>query len=180
MSAGFGWSPSDVVLLIRITRKVVKALDDESGAKSQYRKVVRPLVDLETILHEIHAILKTADPVFCNALRGQLDLSTSSIRDFCNRLEKKYGNILDEEAHSSITSQFRAKIHWAVSAAEEISQFHTDLSRQLDNVKFIMTIYFWFGNPYPPYKLAVSLLTESKEDNDRVKRDSRRQSCPCP
>ena len=144
MSAGFGWSLSDVVLLTKVTRNVIKALSNERGARAQYHKVIRSLIALETTLREVHAILQVADPVFRNAVHGQLDLSTSSIRDFYDSLVSKYAGILCEDIHGHSFSRFRKKIHWAFSAAEEVCQFRTHLSEQLENVKLLMVTHIWF------------------------------------
>ena len=46
MLAGFGWSLSDVVLLLRITEKVVHALKKD-GASSEYQKARRSLLSLQ-------------------------------------------------------------------------------------------------------------------------------------
>ena len=131
------------------------------------------LVGLETTLQEVHAILKTAEPIFRNALHGQLYLSTSSIRDFYDDLTSKYGDALNGEGHGSGSTRLRSKIHWAFSAAEEVSQFRSHLSAQLDNVKFLMTTHIWF---VMSYQITNTLTDCIKADGDRIKGNNQRQS----
>ena len=109
MSAGFGWSLSDVALLTKVTIKVTKALDHNNGAKMEYRRALVSLCNLEAVLNEIRTILVRVDPVFRNALYGQLDVSTSSIALFHANLVKKYGAALSEDGSNDSFQSFSKK-----------------------------------------------------------------------
>ena len=143
MSAGFGWSLGEVVLLIKTTRKVYKALNGTAGPQTEYQKESRLLTDLEATLIEVRSILQNVEPVFRNVVCGQLDSSTSSISQFQSRLSAKYGDALAREDSGSLTRGTLGKIKWAFTAAEELSQFRSQLSEQLDIVKLLMNMYVW-------------------------------------
>ena len=183
MSVGFGWSLSDVALLANVIRKVVKALNEDDGAKVEYQRVMKSLRDLEGVLNEIRSILSKVDTVFGNALRGQLDLSTSSIGTFYKKLVNGYGKSLsgDEPLRRTKgfskkvswallksfsgdeslrrTKGFSKKLSWAFLAAEELSQFRQQLSDQLNTVKFLMITHIWCGflQPLKVHSIAKRL-----------------------
>ena len=149
MSAGFGWSVSDVVLLTMATLKVIKALDQDRGAVSEYQRATRSLRNLEATLNEVWSILDKVKPVFRNALAGQLDVSTSSIGQFHERLVCKYGEALSGNASNSFYKGFSRKLSWTFSAAEELSHFRLQLLDQLNTVKFLMITHVWYEDLLP-------------------------------
>ena len=145
MSAGFGWSLSDVALLANATRKVLKALDEHNGAGADYQRVIKSLRDLESVLNEIRSILSKVDTVFGNALRGQLDLSTSSINIFYQKLISRYDTALSGKESTGRARSVSRKVSWAFTAAEELSCFRQQLSDQLNTVKFLIITHVWYG-----------------------------------
>ena len=135
-----------MVLLANVVRKVVKALDETHGAKAEYQRVMRSLRDLESCLSEIRSVLCKVDTVFGNALRGQLDSSTSSIDVFYRKFVSKYGEGLSGNGSPRRTRGLSKKLSWAFSAAEELSQFRHQLSDQLNTVKFLMITHVWYAS----------------------------------
>ena len=147
MSFGFGWSVSDVAFLTNVTIKVMKALREEGGAKSEYQRAVRSLETLQATLTEVRKILQHVEPVFRNAISGQLDDSTSSIDQINSKLLAKFSRALGENASNakdiSLPRYSFRKVHWAFSAANELSQFRSQLAEQLDTVKLLMITHVW-------------------------------------
>ena len=137
MSAGFGWFLSDVVLLLKITEKVVRALNKD-GASLEFRKATRSLISLQLVLEEIRTLIVDSEPSFRNAIRGQLDESTSSIRDFIDSIQKKYGRELNSLEPRNDARTIWKKFSWTFQATSQCETFRRHLSEQLQTVTFLM------------------------------------------
>ena len=138
MSAGFGWSLSDVALLTRYVSTIHKALKEEGGSAPQYREATSTLSSLRLVLDQIHSGLNAADPGFRNALQAQLDVATSSIACFNTKLQEEYGDRLSNNTPMGRCHGTWPKVKWAFSAAKELGDFWIVLSRQLEIVKLLI------------------------------------------
>ena len=138
MSAGFGWSLSDVVLLTQYVGAIHRALNEEGGSASQYQEATSNLSSLQLVLDQIQFGLNKTDPSFRNALQAQLDVPTSSIASFNTKLQKKYGDRLSEYALTGRCHNTWPKVKWAFSAAKELGDFWIVLARQLESVKLLI------------------------------------------
>ncbi len=138
MSAGFGWSLSDVRLLAHYAGKIYSALKEESGSASEYQQATTTLLSLQTVLEQIQFGLKATDPSFRNALKAQLVNPTNSIASFNTKLIDKYGDKLNSHAPSARHHGMWPKVRWAFSAAEDLKRFWMDLSRHLEIVKLLI------------------------------------------
>ena len=123
MSAGFGWSLSDVKLLAQFAGKVHHSLKEEGGSSSEYQQATTTLLSLQSTLEQIRHGLKSADPSFRNAVQGQLDGPTSSIADFNASLQKNYGDKLNTTAAVGRHHGTWRKVKWALSAADDLKEF---------------------------------------------------------
>lgn len=140
MSAGFGWSVGDVILLAKTTRTIHQALKDEGGAADDFQEAMESLASLQLILEHIQQVLEKADPAFRNALAAQLQKSIGSISDMTTKLQSKYGNELDSTSSLS-RNRYRAihrKTRWALSAAKDVSQFQNHLYHQVQHFQLLM------------------------------------------
>lgn len=135
MSAGFGWSVGDVILLTKLTHKVICALKS-GGASSQYEQAVKSLESLQATLNGIKSILSASEIDFRDAVRAQaqLDDSTSSIADFHDRILRKYENTLGAQATGKAVPKMWRKLTWAFNAAKDLAEFQTPLLLQLQIV----------------------------------------------
>ena len=138
MSAGFGWSLSDVRLLAHYAGKINSALKEESGSASQYQQATTTLSSLQIVLDQIQFGLKATDPSFRNALKAQVGSPTNSIANFNAKLKEKYGDKLDSHALSARHRGVWPKVRWAFSAAEDLERFWMELSRRLEIVKLLI------------------------------------------
>ena len=138
MSAGFGWSLSDVRLLVHYAGKINSALKEESGSASQYQQATTTLSSLQIVLDQIQFGLKATDPSFRNALKAQVVSPTNSIASFNAKLKEKYGDRLDSHAPSARHRGVWPKVRWAFSAAEDLERFWMELSRRLEIVKLLI------------------------------------------
>lgn len=145
MSAGFGWSLGDVILLAKTTHKITAALRQNGGASSEFQKTFRSFESLRLTLTEINTILVNTDSRFRNAIRAQVDDSSSSIAAFNDTLQKKYGRALSSTAPKGPLSGAWRKARWALLAAEDIAAFQAELSGQLEIVKMLMAMQLWYG-----------------------------------
>ncbi|MCJ1243109.1 hypothetical protein MMC30_000306 [Trapelia coarctata] len=137
MSAGFGWSLGDVVLLAKFSRKIHKALKTHGGSKEQYHKAIITLKNLQETLNEVRCILNNPQPGFRTAVQLQLHESTSSIADFNARMDSKYAKALAGDSCGPITAIWK-KADWAFNAVEELDEFWIQLSRRLETAKLLM------------------------------------------
>ena len=138
MSAGLGWSLSDVRLLAHYAGKINSALKPKSGSASEYQQATTTLSFLQTVLDQIQFGLKATDPSFRNALKAQVGSPTSSIASFNTKLKEKYGDKLDSHAPSARHHGIWPKVRWAFSAAEDLERFWIELSRHLEIVKLLI------------------------------------------
>ena len=138
MSAGFGWSLSDVRLLAHYAGKIYNALKEESGSASEYQQATTTLVSLQTVLEQIQFGLKATDPSFRNALKAQLVNPTNSIASFNKKLKEQYGDKLNSQAPSARHNGMWPKVRWAFSAAEDLKRFWMEFSRHLEVVKLLI------------------------------------------
>lgn len=138
MSAGFGWSLSDVRLLALYVGKVYGALKEESGSATEYQQATTTLSSLQTVLEQIQFGLKATDPSFRNALKAQLVNPTHSIASFNTKLIEKYGDKLNSHAPSARHHGVWSKVRWAFSAAEDLERFWMELARHLEIVKLLI------------------------------------------
>ena len=138
MSAGFGWSLSDVALLTRYVGTIHKALKEEGGSAPQYREATSTLSSLRLVLDQIQSGLNATNPGFRNALQAQLDVATSSIASFNTKLQEEYGDKLSNNTPTGRCHGTWPKVKWAFSAAKELGDFWIILSRQLEIVKLLI------------------------------------------
>lgn len=138
MSAGFGWSLSDVQLLARYAGKIYSALKEESGSASEYQQATTTLLSLQTVLEQIQFGLRATDPSFRNALKAQLVSPTNSIASFNAKLIEKYGDKLNSHAPAARYRGIWPKVRWAFSAAEDLESFWMELSWRLELVKLLI------------------------------------------
>ncbi len=138
MSAGFGWSLSDVRLLAQYAGKIHRALKEENGSASEYQQATATLLSLQTVLEQIQFGLKATDPSFRNALKAQLVDPTNSIASFNTKLQEKYGDKLNSHAPSAPHHGTWPKVRWAFSAADDLKRFWMELSRHLEILKLLI------------------------------------------
>lgn len=145
MSAGFGWSLGDVILLTKTTHRVIRALKGNGGAASQFQQAVKSLESFQATLNEIKSVLSTSEPDFRNVVRenARLDDSTSSIADFHDRILRKYERTLGLQATGRALPKTWGKLTWAFDAAKDLAEFQTHLSMQLQVVQLGMANQQW-------------------------------------
>lgn len=146
MSAGFGWSVGDVILLTKLTHRVIHALKRQGGSSTQYQGALRSLDSLQATLIEIRSVLSTSELDFRNAVRAQaqLDDSSSSIADFHDRILRKYDTALGIQASDKALPKIWRKLTWAFDAAKDLAEFRTQLSMQLQMVQLEMAKQQWW------------------------------------
>jgi hypothetical protein len=138
MSAGFGWSLSDVLLLAQYAGRIHQALKDEGGSASEYQQATKTLLSLQCTLEQIQHGLENEDPSFHKAIQGQLEGPTNTIAGFNAKLRDKYGDRLGVSTSPSRSHGTWQKARWAFSAVEEVRQFWMGLSKQLEIVKLLI------------------------------------------
>lgn len=98
MSAGFGWSLSDVRMLARFVTKFHHTLKEKGSSASDYQQATKMLLSLQSTLEQIQHGLQSSGPSFRNAVQAQLHSPTSSIAEFNAKLSHRHGSRLTASA----------------------------------------------------------------------------------
>ncbi|KAK3315961.1 hypothetical protein B0H66DRAFT_274210 [Apodospora peruviana] len=135
MSFGFGIGPGDIALFTGFAIKVVKALRDEGGAKTEFQIAERQCQGFLDVINELNRLDLSGIP---EAFRGKMDEYSAEIvsivgdyRKTVERYEKSMGASTDRGWLSSAPR----KVQWALTAAQDLAAFRQSLSAQLDLVK---------------------------------------------
>jgi hypothetical protein len=133
-----GISPSDIVLLARYTCRVVSALKEEGGAKSQYRKAVESLESLGNVLQELHDLsLQNGDSVFGDSVKLQAHHSVELVSNYVKQISK-YDRDLGSKAPPGRMKGSVKKTQWAIQAAGDLDKFQKVITLQLEILKFMI------------------------------------------
>jgi hypothetical protein len=140
MSAGFGWSVSDVIILAKLARRVYNALKEDGGAVTEFEDAMTSLSNLQLILEPIQTILESVKPGSRAALAAQLERSMCSITDFHSKLLKTYGKKLDSTSTSSRNPlrSVRYKIRWELLDAKDVAKFQERLDRDVQSFQLLL------------------------------------------
>jgi hypothetical protein len=134
-----GISPSDIVLLARYTCRVVFALKEEGGAKSQYQEAIQSLESLGKVLQELHGLsLQNGDSLFGDAVKLQANNSVKLVSNFVKQISK-YDKHLGSKAPPGRMKGSIKKAQWEIKAAGDLDRFRKVITPQLEVLRFMIT-----------------------------------------
>lgn len=129
-----GVSPADFYLLARFTHRVISALKEEGGSRSQYQEAVSSLESLAKALQQLHD-LRTADgtAILGDGTRSNVHQGTSLISNFVEKIAE-YEEVLGKTGPKGFTKGLVQKERWALKTAGHLTSFRESLDHQLQNL----------------------------------------------
>ncbi|KAF2185574.1 hypothetical protein K469DRAFT_726693 [Zopfia rhizophila CBS 207.26] len=127
----FGFSPSDIVLFIGFATKVVKALKDEGGSRSEYQLAERQCQDLLAVMEDIKRLdLSNIPEPFCSKIKEYGSHTREFVTAFKQTIDQYEKSMGKTSQRGGVRSAPR-KVKWAFDAADDLDKFRQSLSAQL-------------------------------------------------
>ena len=137
MSAGFGFSVSDLVAALSLVGTVIDALREAGGAGTEYRELLRQLHTPETALIRVKRLdLEEVQRAERFALQQAASQCRPSIDDFWQKM-RKYQPHLGQYSFGFKSAWM--KIKWATCKKEDLSKFRTDIVAHTTSVDLLLT-----------------------------------------
>jgi hypothetical protein len=134
-----GLSASDVFLITKLTARIISALREERGAKSQYQEAVRSLESLRHTLLEIQELSSSTERSRLNdLLKTQIGSSIDLISGFTEKIAKYEKHLGAKPVGGHLRGSFR-KAQWAIRAARDLDDFRKLVTPQLEVIKLILS-----------------------------------------
>lgn len=143
----FGFSPGDIVLFSKFAAKVIQALRDEGGSRSEFQLAARQCEAFLSALNELKSLDLSSLP---ESFRFKITQSSSSLKGFIDDFRKSiasYEKSLAEGSQRGAMSSAPRKVQWAFVAAEDLGKFRQCLSAELDNLKLMIEISVLYALP---------------------------------
>jgi hypothetical protein len=136
--AGFGFSPSDIVLFAQFTARVISALKEEGGSKTEYQHAVWCCEGLAVVLNEIKSLdFRHVPDNFLQQLRQCSSDAENFARDFRKTIYRYEKSLGQQSNHGRLRSAPK-RVQWALMAADDLDKFRQSLAAKLDLVKVLI------------------------------------------
>lgn len=135
--AGFGFSPSDIVLFGKFTARIISALR-EGGSKTEFQFELQACQDLQAVLEEIQKVDKSNIGTSFGEDLNQHTSDAKGLVDDFHKTIAKYEKSMGKSSKANSMNSSARKIQWALAAASELEIFRKRLSTRLDIVKLMM------------------------------------------
>jgi hypothetical protein len=133
-----GLSATDVITIAKFAARIISALREEGGAKTQYREAVRSLDSLQHSLYEIQELeLSVGHLHHTDHLRTQTQTLIDLIAAFIKKIAKYDRSLGTASVRGRLIGGFR-KAHWALRATRDLEDFRKLLTLQLETIKLIL------------------------------------------
>ena len=134
----FGWSLSDVVLITGLTTKVVAALKEDGGSKTEYQTAIRSCEDLQKLLTElVNLDVHALDQDLLEQLKTHAEWPRDLLSNYVTKL-RKYERSLGSNATKGCQHGVWKKAKWALSTAKDLEHFRATVASLLDTVKLTL------------------------------------------
>ena len=175
MASAFGFSAGDFVSAIELTIKIGKALRETGGASAECRMVLQDLQNLQQVLQLLQD-LRPADGSLShvNAIRGLAITCLIPLKEFAEKMERKYGLMASVLSSDNIIRRSGKKVQWTVFAAEEIAKFRSVVAAKVASIGLLLGM---FNNEslsrieLQNRELKDSLLSKAAEHRDSLERN---------
>ncbi|KAF8847149.1 hypothetical protein BDZ45DRAFT_540254, partial [Acephala macrosclerotiorum] len=126
MPITFG-SVGDIISISLIVKDPVKALDDSRGSASEYREVVRDLLELDSLLLQVELASRTHEQTaelnaLCVTAKSIVQSCRECVEQFKERI-KKYESSLGAGTSRSVITGAAMKIRWQVCHKDDLEKF---------------------------------------------------------
>lgn len=135
----FGFSPGDIALFLGFASKVIKALRDEGGSRSEYRLAELQCQDFLTVMDDVEHFDLSNLP---SSSRSKIEENMTHSREFVNDFKQtiyKYEKAMGKNSRRGLLACAPRKIQWAISAADNLDKFRQSLSAQLSIVQLTIS-----------------------------------------
>jgi len=139
MSVGFGFSAGDFIAALNLVGTVISALQDASGAGSEYRELVRELCTLESALLRVKNIeLEDSQGAERAVLRQAASQCQWTIDEFWKKTQK-YQPHLSQSGYGGLGVQGAwMKVKWALCKKEHLVRFRADLEGHARSIEMLL------------------------------------------
>lgn len=136
--AGFGFSPSDIVEFGKFAYKIKVALQDDSGAATEYQDAIEKCETFEAALKEVQNLeLSNVSTAFADQLKEHAEHTKELILDFKKKIAK-YEKALGGDGKKGAASGTARKVQWAVMAAKDLDKWGQSLQLRIQVLELLM------------------------------------------
>lgn len=130
----FGFSPGDIALFLGFATKVIKALKEAGGSKSEYWLAQQQCQRFLMIMDDIQRLdLSNVSESFRNQIEEYSTHTREFVKDFKEAIVK-YEKSMGKSSHRGFMTSAPRKVQWAFSAADDLDKFRQSLSAQVNLV----------------------------------------------
>ncbi|KUL87842.1 hypothetical protein ZTR_03172 [Talaromyces verruculosus] len=130
----FGFSPGDITLFLGFATKVVKAMKEAGGSKSEYCLAQQQCQDFLRVMDDVQRLdLSNVSDSF----RSQIEEYSTHTQEFVKDFKKiivKYEKSMGKASQRGFITSAPKKIQWAFRAADDLDKFRQSLSAQVNLV----------------------------------------------
>jgi hypothetical protein len=136
--AAFGWSVGDIVASIQLVAKIVVALKETGGAKSEYQESIEFLFGLEVTLQN----LQTIAPVLLtrsqeSILQVEIEKIAKPISIFFEKV-KKLDTALGLDSKKGSWRAAPRKVQWAMQVLKEVKVLRDRISVPIASLNILL------------------------------------------
>jgi len=135
---GFGIGPGDIILFTGFAVKVIKALKDEGGAKTEFQVAERQCQGFLDVITELKSLDLSGIPESFRTKLEEYSMQTASDIQIYRKTIERYEKSMGEDSARGWFSSAPRKVQWAFSAAQDLAAFRQSLLAQLDLVKIVI------------------------------------------
>ena len=130
-----GWSVGDLFAAIGIIKKLVKALDETKGAKSDYQQLMQDIYNLERVLTAVKSLnIDQSSSSEASTLWQAIRECRICIDTFLNSI-KKYQSLTSGK--STPRGQIR-KLKWALGHKDDVQKFRETLGKRTASLNLLL------------------------------------------
>ncbi len=142
MASAFGFSASDFIAAIGLTVKISKARRETGGASTECSLVVQDLRTLQHILELLQQVRPAlGNESLVNAIRGVAITCLVPLKEFSEKLERRYGPIAGSQLPRNFLRQTSKKVHWGVFTADEVAKFRAVIAAKVSRLELLLGFF---------------------------------------
>lgn len=130
----FGFSPGDITLFLGFATKVVKAMKEAGGSKSEYCLAQQQCQDFLRVMDDVQRLdLSNVSDSFRSQIEEYSTHTQEFVKDF-KEIIVKYEKSMGKASQRGFITSAPKKIQWAFRAADDLDKFRQSLSAQVNLV----------------------------------------------
>lgn len=165
-----GWSIGDIIACSQLTYKLIQALRDSGGAKTDYQDLINDLSSIHRTLLEVeqmhHASQLTTATV--NAILFEAHSLAKIMDDFLATIEAYHSALSGLTARSS-TNRYRdlvKKLRWSFSETDGVEALRKRLASHSQSIITLIAVATLYVHHLVNHSLLLTCLVCSKAAND--------------